>query len=221
MADSPAYGANTLSAIPLCMVMASGRPATTFFMVAWMFSRPGNTPRVMGWSMVMANIRPEGPNKRRMRTCFPTDINTPMGRTDKKKGGGQYRPKSFNGPTTNTGNSTKQTMDTTSTDTGPVELRITSSRRMLVTLATANRQTPTGGVTRPKVRVITMTTNRWMGSTPNITAGGTRMGMRINMAAMASMNMPTTTKNKKINTMMSVVFWVTEPNQGPTMTGRP
>ena len=60
-----------------------------------------------------------------------------------------------------------------------------------------------------------------MGSTPNMTAGGTKMGMRMNMAAMASMNMPTTTKNRKINTMIKVVFCVTEPNQVPTMTGRP
>ena len=63
--------------------------------------------------------------------------------------------------------------------------------RHLGHLRRCERQTPTGGVTRPSVRVITVMTRKCMGSTPSDTAGGNSTGIRMNMAAMASMNMPT------------------------------
>ena len=58
-------------------------------------------------------------------------------------------------------------------------------------LVAANRQTPTGGVQRPRTRFITTMTPNWMESTPTEVASCKSTGKRIRMAAMVSMNMPT------------------------------
>ena len=69
-----------------------------------------------------------------------------------------------------------------------------------VTFCAAYRQTPTGGVIRPKESVITRNTTKNNGETPTACTAGRRIGTRIKIAAVASINIPTQIKNAyKIN----------------------
>ena len=77
---------------------------------------------------------------------------------------------------------------------GTLALIIFSNGRP-VTFSAAYRHTPTGGVIRPKERVITRNTTKNSGDTPTACTAGSRIGTRMKIAAVASMNIPTTIRN--------------------------
>ena len=73
----------------------------------------------------------------------------------------------------------------------------TASNDMPVTFWAAYRHTPTGGVIRPNDKVITRKTTKNSGDTPILTITGNRIGTKMKIAAVASMNIPTNSKKTK------------------------
>ena len=60
------------------------------------------------------------------------------------------------------------------------------------------RLTPIGGVTKPMARLTTMITPNWIGSMPIASMIGKSIGVRIKMAGVVSITIPTISKNKLI-----------------------
>ena len=61
--------------------------------------------------------------------------------------------------------------------------------------AATNRLTPIGGVIKPMARFTTMMTPNWIGFTPMFVAIGNRIGVRIRIAGVVSMTIPTMSRN--------------------------
>ena len=61
----------------------------------------------------------------------------------------------------------------------------------VITLEATNRSTPTGGVIQPMARFVTMITPKKTGSIPSLTTIGTRIGVRMVIAADAFRSTPT------------------------------
>ncbi len=78
------------------------------------------------------------------------------------------------------------------------EARARARRSTLAITAPRYRQLPTGGVTRPTPRFITMITPNWMGSTPTACATGSRMGANRIRAGTRSITMPTNNRKTLI-----------------------
>ena len=57
-----------------------------------------------------------------------------------------------------------------------------------------NRLTPIGGVTNPIARFTTMMIPKWMGSTPNTIAAGSKIGVSRMMAGVVSSTIPTNSR---------------------------
>ena len=73
-----------------------------------------------------------------------------------------------------------------------------------VTFSAAYRHTPTGGVIRPKDSVMTRNTVKNSGDTPTAWQAGRRIGTRIKIAAVASINIPTTIRNAYRTNRMTI-----------------
>lgn len=72
---------------------------------------------------------------------------------------------------------------------------IIRSNGIPVTFSAAYKHTPTGGVISPKDNVITKNTTKNNGDTPTACTAGNKIGTKIKIAAVASINIPTTIKN--------------------------
>ena len=75
-----------------------------------------------------------------------------------------------------------------------------------VTFCAAYKHTPTGGVINPKESVITRNTTKNNGDTPTACTAGRRIGTRINIAAVASMNIPTQIRNAYKTNIMTILL---------------
>ena len=60
------------------------------------------------------------------------------------------------------------------------------------------RLMPIGGVTKPIARLTTMITPKWTGSTPNAVTIGSKIGVRIRMAGVVSITIPTKSRKTLI-----------------------
>ena len=60
----------------------------------------------------------------------------------------------------------------------------------------ANKTVPTGGVHSPMHRLRTMMIPKWSGSMPRPTATGRKMGVKMRIAGVMSMNVPTTSSTR-------------------------
>ena len=92
------------------------------------------------------------------------------------------------------GNNIKITSETAINIIQGIEALIIFSRGSPVTFSAAYKQTPTGGVISPNERVITKNTTKNNGVTPTAWTAGNKIGTKINIAAVASINIPTTIK---------------------------
>ena len=66
------------------------------------------------------------------------------------------------------------------------------------------RTVPTGGVHKPMQRLKTRMIPKWIGSMPNCTATGRKIGVKIKTAGVISMNMPTIRRKMLINKRMTI-----------------
>ena len=81
---------------------------------------------------------------------------------------------------------------------GTVALHI-RSKGTLDTLDRTYSTMPTGGVRSPIIRFSIMMIPKWTGSTPMAVTTGRNTGVRMMMDGVESMNMPTNTRNRLIN----------------------
>src|SRR5699024_730908 len=82
--------------------------------------------------------------------------------------------------------------------------RTKGSNVVLPTRAPTNSDTPTGGVINPIAKLATMMIPKWVGSIPIDVTTGSKIGVKITIAAIASMKVPTISKNKLINNMVII-----------------
>src|SRR5699024_8442684 len=86
---------------------------------------------------------------------------------------------------------------------------ITSSILNFAVLAATNKLTPTGGVINPTAKLNIIIKPKCIGSTPISIANGNKIGVKITIAAKASITKPTISKNKfksnKIITLLSLI----------------
>src|SRR5699024_9927795 len=87
--------------------------------------------------------------------------------------------------------------------------------------AASIRFRPTGGVTSPRPMFTTITTPRWSGSMPSSIATGKRIGMRMMIAALASMNMPTKSSSTLISSRITIGLWDTSMRVPAIACGTP
>src|SRR6187455_1626189 len=66
----------------------------------------------------------------------------------------------------------------------------TVSIGILAIAQAVNRQLPTGGVAKPSAILVSTRMPKWIGSTPRAAAIGVRIGIRMRIAGVVSMNMP-------------------------------
>ena len=79
----------------------------------------------------------------------------------------------------------------------------------LATPLATKRLTPTGGVMKPIARLQTMMIPKCTGSTPTLTTTGRRIGVRMTMAASASMKVPTISSRTLIINSTKILLSVT------------
>src|SRR5699024_2102767 len=82
--------------------------------------------------------------------------------------------------------------------------RTSGSNRVLPTRAPTNSETPTGGVMSPTARFAVMMIPKWIGSMPICVTTGSKIGVKMMIAAIASMNVPTTSKSKLTSSKMTI-----------------
>ena len=70
-----------------------------------------------------------------------------------------------------------------------------------------NRLTPIGGVTNPIARLTTMITPNWIGSIPMASTIGRRIGVRIRIAGVVSMTIPTISRNMLMISRIATGLW--------------
>ena len=75
-------------------------------------------------------------------------------------------------------------------------------------LDATKRQTPTGGVVSPIIKLRTAITVKWIGSTSTSIATLSNIGNKINNAAMVSIKVPTKIRSKLINKSTAYLFVV-------------
>ena len=79
-----------------------------------------------------------------------------------------------------------------------------------VTPQVTNMTVPRGGVRVPMDRLNTTIMPIWMASMPKAAATGASSGMRISMAAMPSMNMPTIRRKMFTASRNTYLLWITD-----------
>ena len=81
-----------------------------------------------------------------------------------------------------------------------------SMRGTSVSELATNRLTPMGGVTKPIARFTTIITPKWIGSMPMDSTIGSRIGVRIRIAGVVSMTIPTISRNALITRRRTIGF---------------
>ena len=79
---------------------------------------------------------------------------------------------------------------------------------VLPILDATNKHTPTGGVVRPMIKFRTAITVKCIGSTSTSIATFSKIGNKINKAAIVSMNVPTNISKRLINKSTAYLFVV-------------
>ena len=70
-----------------------------------------------------------------------------------------------------------------------------------------NRLTPIGGVTNPMARLTTMITPNWIGFIPIACTIGSRIGVRIRIAGVVSMTIPTISRKRLMISRIATGLW--------------
>ena len=70
-----------------------------------------------------------------------------------------------------------------------------------------NRLTPIGGVTNPMARLTTMITPNWIGFIPIACTIGSRIGVRIRIAGVVSMIIPTISRKRLMISRIAIGLW--------------
>lgn len=70
-----------------------------------------------------------------------------------------------------------------------------------------NKLTPIGGVTKPIARFTTIMTPKWIGSIPIAVTIGNKIGVKIRIAGVVSITIPTISKNALITSKITILLW--------------
>ena len=70
-----------------------------------------------------------------------------------------------------------------------------------------NKLTPIGGVTKPIARFTTIITPKCIGSIPIAVTIGNKIGVKIRIAGVVSMTIPTISKNILITSKITMLLW--------------
>ena len=70
-----------------------------------------------------------------------------------------------------------------------------------------NKLTPIGGVTKPIARFTTIMTPKWIGSIPIAVTIGSKIGVKIRIAGVVSITIPTISKNTLITSKITILLW--------------
>ena len=81
------------------------------------------------------------------------------------------------------------------------------------------RQVPTGGVQRPMQRLAIRMMPKWMSDSPSWRTTGSRIGVKIRMAGVMSMNIPTTSSSALIVSRMTTGFCESPISAAETVCG--